>query len=346
MSENTQSTQRWRAKVTSAGTVEILSEEVGELGAGEARVSMRLAGVCGSDTHAYHGRHPQMKIPYYPGHEVVGIVEEVGSEVAGLAVGTRVTPEPTLPCGECKVCRAGHENVCENLQFFGCGYREGGMAETFSIPADRLRVVPEDLTDDQAILIEPLATPVHAAALAGDLTGKAVLIHGCGTIGLLMLAAARAAGARRIVMSDLLEAKRAVAAEVGADATIDAASETFVDDAFAALGETADVVFDCVSIQSTVAASTRIVSKAGTIVIVGVPSRPVEVDLPTVQDRQIAVLGAATYVLKDYEAAIEIIRSGAVDPAVMLTSRFPYSEVQHAFDLASTGAEIKVVVTA
>lgn len=346
MSNTPQSARRWRAKVTSAGVVEILDEEAGALGPGEARVSMRIAGVCGSDTHAFHGRHPQMKIPYYPGHEVVGIVEEIGDDVTGIAVGSRVTPEPTLPCGTCKACRAGHENVCENLQFFGCGYREGGMAQTFTIRADRLRLVPEDLTDDQAILIEPLATPVHAARLAGDLRGKAVLIHGCGTIGLLMLAAARAAGARRIVMSDLLAGKREVADRVGADATIDAGSATFVDDALAALGETADVVFDCVSVQSTVAASTAIVAKAGTIVIVGVPSRPVEVDLPTVQDRQIALLGSATYVLEDYEGAIDIIRSGAVDPQIMLSSRFPYTRTQEAFDLASTGAEIKVVVTA
>lgn len=346
MSTTPSHAQRWRAKVTSAGVVEILEEDTGELGSREARVAMRLAGVCGSDTHAFHGRHPQMKIPYYPGHEVVGIVEEVGSDVTGLAVGTRVTPEPTLPCGTCKTCRAGHENVCENLEFFGCGFREGGMAQTFTIRADRLRVVPEDLTDDQALLIEPLATPVHAARLAGDIRGKAVLIHGCGTIGLLMLAAARAAGAHRIVMSDLLESKREIAARVGADATIDAGSATFVDDAREALGETADVIFDCVSVQSTVSASTAIVAKAGTIVIVGVPSRPVEIDLPTVQDRQIAVLGSATYVLEDYEAAIEIIRSGAVDPAVMLSSRFPYTRTQEAFDLASTGTEIKVVVTA
>ena len=342
----TSSDQRWRILVSAPGVVDVVNEPVSSLGAGEALVSMRIAGVCGSDTHALHGKHPQMKLPYYPGHEVVGIIEELAADVTGLAVGTRVTPEPTLPCGECKVCRAGNENVCENLAFFGCGYREGGMAETFTIPADRLRVVPEDFSDDQAILIEPLATPVHAAALAGDLQGKAVLIHGCGTIGLLMLAAARAAGARRIVVSDLLDAKREVALRLGADAAIDAADADFVSTATAALGESADVVFDCVSVQSTVDASVQVVSKGGAVVIVGVPSRPVTVDLPTVQDRQIRVQGAATYVTADYDRAIEIIRSGAVDPAVMLSSRFGYADAGKAFDLAATGAEIKVVITA
>ncbi|MCR2762816.1 alcohol dehydrogenase catalytic domain-containing protein [Microbacterium sp. zg.B48] len=341
----TSSDQRWRILVSAPGVVDVVTEPAVELGAGEALVSMRIAGVCGSDTHALHGKHPQMKPPYYPGHEVVGVVEAVASDVTGLAVGTRVTPEPTLPCGECKVCRAGNVNVCENLGFFGCGYREGGMAQTFSIPADRLRVVPEDFSDDQAILIEPLATPVHAAGLTGDLQGKAVLIHGCGTIGLLMLAAARAAGARRIVVSDLLGSKREIALRLGADAAVDAADADFVGTVAAALGESADVVFDCVSVQTTVDVSVRVVAQGGAVVIVGVPSRPVTVDLPTVQDRQIRIQGAATYVTADYERAIEIIRSGAVDPTVMLTSRFDYARAADAFDLASTGTEIKVVIT-
>lgn len=343
---NTPPDSRWRVLVPSAGVVDIVEEPTPSLAPNEALISMRIAGVCGSDTHALHGKHPQMKLPYYPGHEVVGIVEQVGSAVIGLAVGTRVTPEPTLPCGECKVCLAGNENVCERLEFFGCGYREGGMASTFSIRADRLRVVPEDFSDDQAILIEPLATPVHAARLAGDLSGKTVLIQGCGTIGLLMLAAARFAGARTIVMSDLLDTKREIALQLGADAVVDAGSATFAADVLEALGETADVVFDCVSIQSTVDASLSVVTRGGNIVIVGVPSRPLTVDLPTVQDRQLRVQGAATYLLADYERAVEIIRSGSVKPEIMVSSRFPYTQAAAAFDLATTGTEIKVVITA
>ena len=107
--------------------------------------------------------------PYYPGHEVVGAVVAVADGVGNVAIGDRVTIEPTLPCWHCKSCRTGKENLCENLQFFGCGYREGGMADVFSAPAARLHKVPDDFTDFQAALIEPLATPVHAVRLAGDL---------------------------------------------------------------------------------------------------------------------------------------------------------------------------------
>ena len=341
-----EATSRWRANVSAPGIVSIDTEAIPAVGPGEALISMRMAGVCGSDTHAYHGKHPQMKIPYYPGHEVVGIVEAVGADVEHVAIGQRVTPEPTLPCGTCKVCQRGDENVCENLQFFGCGYREGGMASVFTVPADRLRTIPEEFTDEQAILIEPLATPVHAARLAGDLTDRVVLIHGCGTIGLLMLAAAKHAGARRVVMTDLLQAKRDIAVRLGADVAIDPSDPDFIQNALAELGEAADTIFDCVSIQSTVDASTQIVSKAGVIVIVGVPARPVTLDLPTIQDRQIRVQGAATYVTEDYDTATEIIRAGLVDPDVMVSKHFGYQDVQEAFDLAATGVEIKVVLTA
>jgi 2-desacetyl-2-hydroxyethyl bacteriochlorophyllide A dehydrogenase len=337
---------RRRVLIPRPDVVEIVTEPQPQPLPGEALVSFRVAGVCGSDTHAMHGHHPQMTLPYYPGHEVVGIVEEVGEGVDGALVGARVTPEPTLPCGACKTCRRGNENVCENLQFFGCGFREGGMADAFTVRADRLHVVPEDFTDEQAILIEPLATPVHAARIAGDLTDRAVLIQGCGTIGLLMLAAARHAGARRIVMSDVLAAKRAFAEKLGADATVDALAEDFPAAVLDALGETADVVFDCVSIPSTVAAGLAVLAKAGKLVTVGIPTRPITIPLGQVQDAQQSILGAATYVAEDYRIATDIIAAGAVDTAVMVSASYPFDQAAEAFAQAATGEQVKVVITA
>src|SRR5665648_675971 len=182
---------RRRVYVPSKGMVTLVTEATPVPEPHEALVATILSGVCGSDTHALHGQHPAIPLPYYPGHEVVGVVAAVGADVTSVAIGDRVTPEPTLPCGACKMCTTGRENVCENLQFFGCGFREGGMAEYFTCDASRLHKVPAEFTDHQAALIEPLATPVHAARLAGDLSGKTVAILGSGTVGLLMLAAAR-----------------------------------------------------------------------------------------------------------------------------------------------------------
>lgn len=311
----------------------------------EVLVETTVSGVCGSDTHAAAGHHPFVPLPYLPGHEVVGIVREVGPDVDDVKVGDRVTVEPTLPCWECKMCRSDRHNLCEKLRFFGCGYDQGGMADFFTIPANRVHVIPSDLNDLQAALIEPLSTPVHAVRLSGGVAGKAVVIIGAGTIGLLVLAAARYAGARKIVMTDVLESKRARALRLGADAAYDGMRADIVEAVRAELGESADVVFDCVAIQSTVDQAIRMALKAGTVMIVGVPARPVTIPLPEVQDLQVRIQGSATYMPEDYATATEIIQSGAVTPGDFITSQYPLEEAAAAFAASAGGEEVKVVVT-
>ncbi|MCU1635286.1 MAG: alcohol dehydrogenase [Cryobacterium sp.] len=311
----------------------------------EVLVETTVSGVCGSDTHASHGRHPFVPLPYFPGHEVVGVVREAGAEVTSVKPGDRVTVEPTLPCWECKMCTTGRSNVCENLRFFGCGYEQGGMADFFTIPANRLHVIPDELDNFQAALIEPLSTPVHAVRLSGGVEGKAVVIIGAGTIGLLVLAAARHAGARRIVMTDMLPSKRERALRLGADAVVDASRSDIVEAIRGELGESADVVFDCVAIQPTVDQAIALAMKAGTVMIVGVPASAVMVPLPQIQDLQMRIQGSATYLPEDYQTAIEIILAGGVTAEDFITSRFPLDEVSEAFAASSGGEEVKVVVT-
>ena len=333
-----------RVIVRALDTVEVRTETPAQPAANEARVQTVTIGVCGSDTHALHGTHPLIPIPYYPGHEVTGRVIEVGAEVESVQPGDRVTVEPTLPCWECKQCRQGQENLCENLQFFGCGYEQGGMADEFVVRADRLHVIPDDLDDRAAALIEPLATPVHAGRICGPLQDKAVAVLGCGTIGLLMLAVARYQGARRIVVTDPLAAKRDVALAQGADAAVDATHPEVVTQVRSALGESADVVFDCVAAEATIAAGVAMATKGGTVAIVGVPAKDVMVPVVAVQDNQIRIQGCATYLPEDYATAIEMLQSGAVDPDVMVTSEYPLAEASAAFAASSSGAEIKVLI--
>ncbi|MGB4137859.1 MAG: alcohol dehydrogenase catalytic domain-containing protein, partial [Microbacterium sp.] len=313
---------------------------------GEVRVRTVVSGVCGSDTHAAHGRHPFIDLPYHPGHEVVGIVDELGADVTGFAVGDRVTVEPTLPCGDCKMCRTGRSNICENLDFFGCGHPQGGMADSFTIRADRLHAIPAEFSDAQAAMVEPLSTPTHAVDLAGGVTGKAVAIIGAGTIGLLELLACRAAGAAAIVVTDPLPGKRERALALGATAAVDSAEPDLVGAMRAALGESADVVFDCVAVQPTVETAVALAGKGGTVMIVGVPSAPVTVPLPVIQDRQIAVRGSATYMASDFAAAIETIRTFPDEIESLVTLQLPLDRVAEAFDAATSGEHVKVLVRA
>lgn len=314
----------------------------------EVKVSTLVAGICGSDLHSTAGLHPFVPLPYIPGHEVVGVITELGSEVKDFSEGDRVTVEPTLPCWKCKMCTTGRQNLCENLTFFGCGYSQGGMADYFTIPANRLHKVPTEFSDERASLIEPLSTPVHAVRMAGggslDLSGKAVVIIGCGTIGLLTLLVARHAKAKKIVMTDLLQSKRTRAQRLGADVVLDAGSKDLIAEVRTTLGESADIVFDCVALQPTVDQAVALADKAGTVMIVGVPEKDVRIPLPVIQDHQIRIQGSATYLPVDYQDSIKILQTTLIDADEIVTSIYPKHQVMEGFAAARSGDQVKVLL--
>src|SRR6202011_2888112 len=241
-----------RRVVVYPGRIAVEQADIPVPGPDEALVRTLAAGVCGSDLHAARGRHPFVALPYRPGHEVVGVIEATGSAVTGSTPGERVIVAPYLPCWTCKMCASGRENLCERLRFFGCGHPQGGMADAFTLAADRLYPVPDDLDDHSAALIEPLSTPVHAVRLAGEVTSRSVAVLGAGTIGLFTVAVLRAHGAGKIVSTDPNARKRERAAALGADATIDARTPDLAGQVRQALGGSADIVFDCVAIQSSI----------------------------------------------------------------------------------------------
>lgn len=335
---------RMRRVVVSADSIDVLEADVPIPAAGEVLVRSVVSGVCGSDTHAAAGRHPFIALPYHPGHEVVGVVAWTGPDVDVVSSGQRVTVEPDLPCWNCKQCNAGRENLCENLRFFGCVHDQGGMADYFTIDARRLHVLPDELDDRTAALIEPLSTPVHAVRLAGDVAGKAVVILGAGTIGLLLLRVVVAHGAKRVVVTDPLPAKRERASAMGADAVVDAVADDVVARVRGELGESADVVFDCVAVPATVQQAVAMASKGGTVVIVGVPTGDVSVPLPIVQDHQVRIQGAATYLPVDYAESIELLRRGDVRARDIITGIVPLDAAADAFRQSVSGEHIKVLV--
>jgi 2-desacetyl-2-hydroxyethyl bacteriochlorophyllide A dehydrogenase len=335
-----------RRVVIYPGRIAVETADIPAPGPNEALVRMHAAGVCGSDLHAAHGRHPFVSLPYRPGHEVVGVIETTGVAVEGYPPGQRVIVTPYLPCWKCKMCTSGRENLCENLGFFGCGYPQGGMAEHFTLAADRLYPVPDDLDDYAAALIEPLSTPVHAVRLAGDVAGRSIAVLGAGTIGLFTVAVLRARGAGKIISTDPNPRKRQRAAALGADATLDARSPDVAEQVRKAFGGSADIVFDCVAIQSSMDQAIAIADKGGTVVVVGVPAADVTVPLPIVQDHQIRIQGSATYLPEDYRDSVDLLRRGAVKTADFVTATRPLAQVAEAFQLASSGDHVKVLVTA
>jgi 2-desacetyl-2-hydroxyethyl bacteriochlorophyllide A dehydrogenase len=315
--------------------------------AGEARVRSTMVGICGSDLHAACGSHPFIDLPYRPGHEVVGVVDAVGPDVDDAWVGTRVAVEPNLACGRCPQCRDGRYNICRELRVLGC-QTPGGLADSFTIAVDRLVALQPDLDDSHAILIEPLATPVHAvrraAEAVGDLRDRPVVVIGAGPIGLFVLLAARHAGAR-VVVADLLESKRARAERIGAVGSFDPTADDAVESALRQLGGPAAVVVDCVARESSVAQAVQLVDKGGAIMIVGVAAGATPVPLDLIQDRELALIGNLMYVREDFTAAIDLLTAGAVPVDEIISAEFDFDHSAEAFAASADPENVKVVVT-
>jgi 2-desacetyl-2-hydroxyethyl bacteriochlorophyllide A dehydrogenase len=314
---------------------------------GEVRIRSTIVGICGSDLHAACGHHPFIDLPYRPGHEVVGIVDAVGAGVDDALVGTRVVVEPNLACGHCTQCRAGRYNICRELLVLGC-QTPGGLADSFTVAADRVVALDPGVDDDHAILIEPLATPIHAvrraAETVGDLRGRPVVVIGAGPIGLFVLLAARNAGAK-VVVADLLQSKRDRAERLGAAGSFDPGAPDAVESALAQLGGPAAVVIDCVARESSVAQAVDLVDKGGAIMIVGVAAGATPVRLDLIQDRELALIGSLMYVREDFTAAIDLLASDAVPIDEIISARFDFEHSAEAFAASADPENVKVVVT-
>ncbi|MCW2557970.1 MAG: alcohol dehydrogenase [Mycobacterium sp.] len=315
--------------------------------AGEARVRTTVVGICGSDLHAASGHHPFIDLPYRPGHEAVGVVEAVGPGVDESWVGRRVAIEPNLACGHCTQCRSGRYNICRELLVFGC-QTPGALADSFTIAEDRLVGLADDLDDRHAVLIEPLATPVHAvrraAETVGDLRGRPVVVIGAGPIGLFSLLAARQVGAT-VIVADLLESKRARAERLGAAGTFDPAAPDAIAAARRLIGGPAAVVIDCVARESSVAQAVELVDKGGAIMIVGVAAGATPVPLGLIQDRELALIGSLMYVREDFTAALDMLAAGAVPVDEIISAEFDLEHSAEAFAASADAENVKVLVT-
>lgn len=313
---------------------------------GQVLVHMEQVGICGSDLHAYHGRHPFIRLPIVPGHEAVGVVEALGYGVDEFSLDDRVILEPSIVCGECEYCLSSREHLCNERYVIGCdGPLPGAMADYFIAPVSRVIKADPRLTRAEAAMVEPLAVGVHALRISGGMRGKRIAILGAGTIGLLTMQAARAKGATTIAVTDLNEEKRSRALSLGADDGFDPLDPGAIGRIRGCLGGHADLVFDCVASQETMDQAIALALKGGTIIVVGVPEYDVTIPLPLIQDREIRIQGSAMYTHADMLEAMNLIADKRVEAGALVTRIFPLEEAAEAFAAADSGIEIKVQLT-
>jgi L-iditol 2-dehydrogenase len=299
-------------------------------GAGQVLLRIQRIGVCGSDIHVYHGRHPLTSYPVVQGHEFSAVLEALGPGVTGLTPGVKVTALPQVVCGECAPCRRGDYHICDHLKVQG--FQAPGCAqELWVTQADKIVVLPETFTFEQGALVEPAAVAVHAIRRAGDLAGKRVAVLGAGTIGNLVAQTARAAGAQ-VLITDLSDYRLGIASQCGLDATSNAGVETLAQASKHRFGKAGfEVAFECVGVEATITAALDSIQKGGTIVVVGVFGEQPRLNLALVQDRELNLRGTLMYQRPDYLEAVGLIGSGGIQTGPLVTRHFPLDEYLEAY---------------
>src|SRR5512134_3993049 len=196
------------------------------LGANDVRIRIRKTAICGTDMHIYNWdawAQKTIPVPMAVGHEYVGEIVEIGSEVQGFAIGDRVSGEGHITCGYCRNCRAGRRHLCRNTVGVGVN-RPGAFAEYLVIPAFNAFKLPESITDDVASILDPFGNAVHTA-LSFNLVGEDVLITGAGPIGIMAVAIAKHVGARHVVITDVNDFRLDLARKMGATRAVNVAKE-------------------------------------------------------------------------------------------------------------------------
>ncbi len=315
-------------------------------GAGEVLLEIARVGICGSDIHAYYGKHPFISLPVTPGHEFSGTVAALGPGAEGLVVGDRVTAMPQLFCGTCPPCRAGRYNICEQLRVIGC-QSTGAMAEYLALPASLCVRLPDAFTFDQGAMLEPLAVGIHAARRAGDIRGKHVLTLGAGTIGNLAAQAARALGAAEVMITDVSDARLALARDCGVTHTVNVAREELSAALERAWGEArADVILECVGTQSTMEQAVQVARKGSDIVVAGVFEDKVSLSVGLVQDRELRLIGTLMYTEQSWRDAVAFVDEGKVTLEPLMSRHFPLAGLAEAFRFIERNREsaVKIMV--
>lgn len=318
--------------------------------ADEVLIRVRAAGVCGSEVHAFIGTHPFRKPPAIMGHEVSGDVVEVGSEVRGVSVGERVIVNPQKVCGSCFYCQSGSSHLCIRKTMMGTPAWTGAFGEFVTSHESCVIKIPDSFSYEEGVMCEPLAVGVHSAKKARVALGETVLVLGSGAIGLCCIAAAKAAGATKILATDAYDYNLELARKAGAEAVFNVRSGGSLGEAVAESlrPEGADVVMVTAGFDPVVAQALVHVRKLGRVALVALFDGALTIEEPFhIGLKELEVIGVHTYEHQDFYTAIDLIQKGSVDVKSMVSHVLPIEEAQRALELVHNKTEnnAKVILT-
>ncbi|GAB4434730.1 MAG: zinc-binding dehydrogenase [Anaerolineae bacterium] len=328
------------------GNVELIEVPEPELRPGHVLIKVTAAGICGTDLHIYYDEF-KTKPPVIMGHEVAGVVADIGEGVTNCRPGDRVTSETYFyVCGKCQFCREGHVNLCPQRRSIGSGVN-GAFTNYVLVPQHNIHPLPETVDDYAGALTEPLACCVHALELNRVEPGDTVVVSGPGTIGLLTMQLAKAAGARVIVLGTGRDGARMdKARQLGAD---DAFNVEITDTLSTILEMTgglgADVVFECAGAGASAGHCLELVRREGRYVQVGLFGKAINWDLDQVCYKELKVSGSNASVPSAWRKALALLASGQVQTKPLISDILPVTEWQQAFEQFEQRSGFKLLLT-
>lgn len=308
--------------------------------AGQVVVAPRAVGICGTDLHILDGEFPPAPYPLVPGHEFAGEVVAVGAGVRGVHTGDRVAVDPSLFCGQCVYCRRQRGNLCERWGAIGDTV-DGAFAEYVAVPAANAHPVPETMTWAAAALVEPLSCVVHGLRRLAIAPGSELLVVAAGTIGLLLLQAARRSGAATVAVVDTDAKRRALAERLGADTVCGS-----VDELVEARGIGFEYAIEATGVPAAAEAALRGLARGGTLLVFGVSPADATVPLSPFRayNDELTILGSMA-VLHTFEPAMNLMSSGAIAADQMVTHTYPLEAFDEAVAAARGRAGLKVQIS-
>lgn len=321
--------------------------EVPTPGPNDLLIRVKHSAICGTDVHIYRWDEWARKtipVPMVVGHEYVGVVAGMGSEVRGFELGDRVSGEGHVTCGHCRNCRAGRRHLCRNTQGVGVN-RPGSFAEYLVLPAFNAFKLPDDIPDEIAAIFDPFGNAVHTA-LSFDLVGEDVLITGAGPIGVMAAAVARHVGARNVVVTDVNDYRLGLARRMGATRAVNVAREDLWAVAQAELGMTEgfDVGMEMSGSGAAFAQMVKTMNHGGKVALLGIPSGRVDIDWNDVIFKMLTIKGIyGREMFETWYKMTALIQSG-LDLTPVLTHRFGIDDYQEGFGAMLSGQSGKVIL--
>jgi (R,R)-butanediol dehydrogenase/meso-butanediol dehydrogenase/diacetyl reductase len=321
------------------GTRSAEIREVGEatVGPGTVQLAVAFAGICGSDLGLYQSwpfpdgyRHPLFNEdgPFTLGHEFSGHVTAVGDGVEGIAVGDLVAVRPNIADGTCAACLRGEPNLCENFGFVGINGGGGGFSDKVVVAADQAHVLPESFTPELGAMVESTTVAWHAAKVGRVGEGSTVLVLGAGPVGLGIVLSALALGASRVVVSELSDARKALATQLGADVVDPRETDVAAYLRDVSGGAGADAAFDASGAGSaTFDAAIAGLRSGGIAVMVAASHGEVPVDPNSFMTTEKIITGSFAYTDADFQEVIDAIAAGSLDPSPLISSVIPLEDV-------------------